>query len=115
MEAGITTREATRMVRLQQWTQVFRDRAASGMSIAEYCRERGISRDKYFYWLKLAREAAFDAGNIAFVELPQPAETEELTAKASETVIRIGNATIEIRDSISDALLSRIIKAVKDA
>ena len=47
-------------VRLAQWTQIIQNRMAEGASINEYCAEKGISRNAYFYWLRRVREAACD-------------------------------------------------------
>lgn len=44
--------------RLAQWAQALRERAASGESIKEFCRSRGIKRNTYFYWQRKLRETA---------------------------------------------------------
>ena len=36
----------------------------SGMTVAAWCAENGITRWKYFYWLKKVREAACVTGQV---------------------------------------------------
>ena len=52
------TRMLTNQVRMAKWSEIIKDRCESGLTIKEYCAERGISRDAYFYWLKKIRESA---------------------------------------------------------
>lgn len=44
--------------RLSRWMQVFQDQQSSGQTIKDFCRERGISKNAYFYWQRKLRKAA---------------------------------------------------------
>ncbi|MRS02507.1 IS66 family insertion sequence hypothetical protein [bacterium] len=52
------TKEVTGEYRLTQWVQVIRERQESGQYIKDFCSERGISRNAYFYWQRKLRKAA---------------------------------------------------------
>ena len=39
-------RAITRQIRLKEWTEVFRDRAESGMLVKDYCDAHGITKDE---------------------------------------------------------------------
>ena len=52
------TRNATSEYRASQWVEIIRERQASGDTIKEFCKARGISRDAYFYWQHKLRKAA---------------------------------------------------------
>ena len=54
----MTTREMATQYKMAQWRQIIQERAASGTSIAAFCRVRGIQRQSYFHWQKKLREAA---------------------------------------------------------
>lgn len=43
------TRAMTKQIRIQQWTEIFKDKAASGLKVKEYCQLHGITKDVYFY------------------------------------------------------------------
>lgn len=47
-----------REVRIQQWTEIMRERQASGMTITAWCKDNGIDRQRYFYWQRRLREMA---------------------------------------------------------
>jgi len=43
---------------MSHWSQVLQERAASGLSVQDYCLSKGITKNTYFYWQKKLREAA---------------------------------------------------------
>jgi len=50
--------------RLSYWAGVVREREESGLSIKAYCENAGFHENRYFYWQKKLREAAYElAGN----------------------------------------------------
>ena len=53
----MSTRKITLEYRMAQWAQVLQDRKESGESIRKYCKARGISTDRYFYWQRKLRGA----------------------------------------------------------
>jgi hypothetical protein len=53
----MNSREITRKIRLEQWTQALKERAAAGETVKEFCRNKGISRNAFFYWQRKVRSA----------------------------------------------------------
>jgi len=45
-------------LRMAQWAQEIQNCKSSGESIKDYCRNRKLSKDSYFYWQRKLREAA---------------------------------------------------------
>ena len=66
------TSKVAQEYRLAQWTQVIQSRLAEGTSIDEFCEEKGISRNVYFYWQRKVREAA--CGQLAVQQSRMPAQ-----------------------------------------
>lgn len=115
-------------IRYQQWLadiRACRERPYP-MTVDEWCRQNGINKNTYYWRMKtLRRQCLQDAQQLpaktqreevststAFVELPQTFSTPV----QSETVtLTIGNATVEIPESISDHFLRRILEAVRHA
>ena len=56
----MNTKMVTTGFRMAQWAQVIQDRKTSGEKIKNYCQNRGLSRDAYFYWQKKIKETACD-------------------------------------------------------
>lgn len=124
-------------VRLATAAQWFRDQAASGLSKREWCKQNGISRNRFFYFQRQLQEkalgqnpgieqAAANALAPAFVEVPTPAcmtGTSELQQKchpdhtsADEKIqISYGDFHICISDEVSEQALTKVLRAVKHA
>ena len=112
-------------VSLQQWVQEIHEcnSRPKGMSVDEWCNERGLKKNSYYWHLRKVREACLDishidVGNSSMSEVntqlieikPKPVFHTE-----SKAVIRIGNSSIEINDDTSVELIARIIKVVAHA
>lgn len=48
-------RSTKRKLCIQQWQEIIRDRNNSGLTVDEYCNQNGLSRNSYFYWLRIIR------------------------------------------------------------
>lgn len=118
----------THQVRAEHWTRILNECMESGMPKTAWCRANGISEKQFFYWQRILRREAYEA--FQDPSLPAVAETEQLpTAQPpvsfteiklptvpSDTssvfrpdlVIRKGNFVLEISNSASAELLSRV-------
>lgn len=52
------TRKVAVEYRLSQWMHVIKEQQCSGQNIKDFCQEKGISRNAYFYWQRKLRKAA---------------------------------------------------------
>ena len=118
----------THQVRAEHWTRILNECMNSGMSKTAWCRANGISEKQFFYWQRILRREAYEESKNS--PLPVVAETESLSAvqwtvsfaeiklpavspDASpvfrpDLVIRKGNLVLEISNSASSELLSRV-------
>ncbi|HJB94647.1 MAG TPA: IS66 family insertion sequence element accessory protein TnpB [Candidatus Mediterraneibacter intestinigallinarum] len=118
----------THQVRAEHWTRILNECMNSGMSKTAWCRANGISEKQFFYWQRILRREAYEASQNS--PLPVVAETESLSAvqrtvsfaeiklpavspDASpvfrpDLVIRKENLVLEISNSASSELLSRV-------
>lgn len=120
------TRSAKRNYCIQQWKAIIQDRNNTNLTIDEYCKQNGLSRHSYFYWLRIIREEALEqSASSGFVELSLPAGTDS-TAPAvnvipitkqepSQLTLSINGITIQVTDNTSPALLARTIEVIKNA
>ena len=114
METRLTTRAATREIRLLQWQEIFHDRKESGLTVKDYCQSHGITKDSYYYWQKVAREAVIAASGPVFAEL-KPEKYDQGGEFTPELTIRIGTAVISVNRDTPEGLLQRAIRAAKHA
>lgn len=120
----------THQVRAEHWTKIMNECMDSGMSKAAWCRANGVSEKQFFYWQRILRREAFENSRnsslpatvrpnqelvpatqrtVSFTEIKLPSSSQS-TAPVfhPDLVIRKGDIVLEISNSVSDALLSRI-------
>ena len=117
----------TRQVRIEHWTQIMNECLNSGMNKTEWCRANGISDKQFFYWQRILRKEAFEASaskelsvitspadenraqKISFAEISLPMRQEPVRdGFRPDIIIRKGAFSVEISNSVSSELLSRI-------
>ena len=67
----MNTKLAATQIRIQQWREIIKSRAESGLSINDFCEENNLSLNQYYYWLRKVREAAIEKSGMHFVEIKQ--------------------------------------------
>ena len=120
----------THQVRAEHWAKIMNECINSGMSKTAWCRANGISEKQFFYWQRILRRKASRIlrihyyrqlsnrsrnwlqrlkGAVSFTEIKLPSSSQS-TAPVfhPDLVIRKGSLILEISNSASDELLSRI-------
>ena len=117
----------THQVRAEHWAKIMNECINSGMSKTAWCRANGISEKQFFYWQRILRREAFENSSlpetvgldqelapatqrtVSFTEIKLPSSSQS-TAPVfhPDLVIRKGSLILEISNSASDELLSRI-------
>ena len=118
----------THQVRAEHWTRILNECMNSGMSKTAWCRANGISEKQFFYWQRILRREAYEASQnpslpavteagqlsaiqppISFAEIKLPAVPSDASSVFHpDLVIRKGKLVLEIANSASAELLSRI-------
>ena len=117
----------THKVRCEQWTKIIKECLASGMNKTAWCREHGISNKSFFYWQRRLREEAYISAvesssppaaksvnipaepSVDFVELRISEQSTVSPASfRPDVIIRKGSFSIELSNTASEELLSRI-------
>ena len=120
-----TTTLVAKQVRYQQWADDIRacnDRP-KGMTVDEWCKDHEIKPNTYYWRLAAVRRFCIESISppvekqeqaactpVSFVEIT-PSVPQNLDNHTSPVTIRIGNATVEISESVSDAFLLRVMEA----
>ena len=117
----------THQVRAEHWTKIMNECINSGMSKTAWCRANGISVKQFFYWQRILRREAFENSSlpatigadqemvpatqrtVSFTEIKLPSSSQnKAPVFHPDLVIRKGDLILEISNSASDELLSRI-------
>ena len=123
----------THQVRLANWTKIIEqcNNRPAGTTAKQWLSDNGISDKSYYYWLRKIRQEAFASKGmelsainslqeqqqaVTFAEIPLPERQTSIadTFKA-DAVIHTGTMVIGISNSISDALLSRLLEVAHHA
>ena len=73
--------------RAEQWTMVLQERTSSGLSVRQFCQQRGISEKSYYYWLKKLRSQLAEAAGPQLVQLdtePKKPDTLDIRYRGAE-------------------------------
>ena len=125
----------THQVRAERWTRILNECMNSGMPKTAWCRANGISEKQFFYWQRILRREqrilrreAYEASqnpslpavtetgqlsavrqSVSFAEIKLPAVLPNASSVFHpDLVIRKGKLVLEISNSASAELLSRI-------
>ena len=118
----------THQVRAEHWARILNECMNSGMSKTAWCRANGISEKQFFYWQRILRREAYEASqnpslpavtetgqlsavqqSVSFAEIKLPAAPSDATSVFHpDLVIRKGKLVLEISNSASAELLSRV-------
>ena len=87
---------------------------ASGLTINDYCKQKGFSRNAYYYWLRRVRSKVLaDSG---FVEVPKPEIVQEHPSVSGQTItIKTGHLQISLPLSIPKDTLAMVIEVTAHA
>lgn len=112
----MTSNELKHQAKVQKWGLAIQDCRSSGLSVREWCRQRGITPTTYYRW---EREVLNGIGGkdterrseVAFVELPaaQPMRNDsERTA-----TLNIGSGSIDLYQEIGAELLRTLVELLR--
>ena len=107
--------EVKKEYQLQEWSGMLREQKESGLSVKQWCQERGLAEHIYYYRLRKLRQAACtaleQAQPIQLAEVPLAPKQEENHAKLRLTT-KAG--TLEIMDA-DRSVLDQVLRAVLHA
>jgi len=103
--------------RLSQWMHVIQERQCSRQSIKDFCREKGISSNAYFYWQRKLRKAA--CAELTNPEEPvnyvpegwmQLAQGQEIKSTLD---IEVGGCRVTVDESTDSELLKKVCRILR--
>ncbi|MGC7873922.1 IS66 family insertion sequence element accessory protein TnpA [Desulfosporosinus sp. SYSU MS00001] len=112
----------THEMRLMQWTDIVRECRSSGMAVKAWCLENNINEKKFYYWQRRIRGEVFGTlkktesqSQSNFVQLPVPADSSRNNPSfRPDMTIHIGNNVLELSNTVSEELLSKVLKVMSD-
>jgi len=129
-------RTVKRKMRLNEWTNIIEERIQSGKTVDLWCWEHGVSRNMYYYWQRLVREAAIEDAyekittseefcengpdpEIAvynpppvFAKISNPIASV-MSGRTSAVTVRIGNIECEIYNGAETRIVDCVLLTLK--
>lgn len=89
-----------------EWVERVRRCRESGLTVSEWCREKGINLKTYYYHLRKLRKELCE-------QIPVPVMT--VPKMNSSVKLKIGDITAEIPEGISEQMMISLIRAMHNA
>ena len=125
---------------LADWAVRFKEQTASGLTVKIWCEKNGYSIHTYNYWKHVLKEkyvdsilpdivalsvpATYDSGSLPILSgnstsIPDTALYKSHDSRNSynhpDIVLSLGDVTLNIFNTTSDELITRVLKAVRNA
>lgn len=101
-------------VRLQEWKQQIEEQKMSGLSVQEWCEQKGINPKTYYYHLRKVREEILRSDKSENDQAPNDTECAVVPIPTSPVV---GNITMEkngLHITLPESISAEILIAVVD-
>lgn len=122
----MSPKEAKHQLSLSQWSDTIRDRNNSGLTVKEYCKLNGVSRNAYYYWQRIIRQdlldhAAVTQTSIVEIGIPdnptiaQPIPFSAVRHPDTENLLEMtfNDITLRVTDKTSSELLARTLEVIR--
>ena len=96
----MTSNELKHDAKKQEWSISIQECRGSGLSVSEWCRQRGVTTTTYYRWERelltgVRRNGTPPSTAVTFAELPAPKQVSRNVAECSAT-LHIGSASLDI-------------------
>jgi hypothetical protein len=112
----------THEMSLIKWASIIDECRNSGMTVRSWCLNKNINASQFYYWERRVSGKQFDTlkrtesqSKSNFVQLQVLADSLISTSSfKTDMRIHIGNSILEISNSVSEELLSNVLKVMSD-
>lgn len=99
----------TKAEREKEWETRIADFRASGQSAKDWCAANGLKTERLWYWL---RRYKTDKATPSTQWIPVEVSEQLPKSKCNALLIRVGEASIEVKPGFDPGLLSQIVRAL---
>ena len=113
----MTSAELKRRAKLQEWAARIQDCLSSGLSVSEWCRQRGVTTATYYRRERelltgVRRNGAPPSTAVTFAELPTPKQVSRNVAERCAT-LHIGSASLDIYSGCDAEQLRLLVELLR--
>jgi transposase len=103
------TKERKCLTKANEWRERIAEQARSGLSIKQFCKERGVTTWSFYDWRKRLREP----GTVRFALVERQSVTQERPTEAHLELILADGVRMHIRSGVDGATLRTVLEALR--
>ena len=96
--------------KVDQWRARIAEQERSGLSIKQFCKERGLTAWSFYDWRKRLRESG---APIRFALVERRSESPKPATRADVEIVFAGGEQLRIRSGVDGATLRMVIEALR--
>ena len=113
----MTSNELKHQAKMQEWGLAIQDCRSSGLSVREWCRQRGVTSTTYYRWERevlsgIRRKDAAGRSGATFVELPALQPLRNVSERTA--TLNIGSGSIDLYQEIEPDLLRTLVELLRE-
>ena len=111
----MTSNELKHQARTQEWGVAIQECRSSGLSVREWCRQRGVTTTNYRWEREvlssIRRKDAADRSAAVFVELPAPQPLRNVSERT--VTLNLGKGSIDLYQEMSPEMLRTLVEILR--
>ena len=113
----MTSNELKHEAKKQEWSMSIQECRGSGLSVSEWCRQRGVTTATYYRWERelltgVRKNGAPPSTAVTFAELPAPKQVSCNVAECCAT-LHIGKASLDIYPGCNAEQLRLLVELLR--
>ena len=113
----MTSNELKHEAKKQEWSMSIQECRGSGLSVSEWCRQRGVTTATYYRWERelltgVRKNGAPPSTAVTFAELPEPKKMSRNVAERCAT-LHIGKASLDIYPGCDAGQLRLLVELLR--
>ena len=105
-------KKLTKQYRLEQWTSIIQERIKSGKRVDVWCTENNISRNAYYYWLRIIKLETTENSVPEKQQLPKVVPL--IPPMPTAIILKVNGISLEIQDCASDTIIEKTLRALRN-
>ena len=105
----------TAIIRYQNWIDIYREWANSGMTKRDFCREKNIREKRFYYYQRQIRNIAAESVGLPVSNNEKHPEIVKLSVGSSDSSsmiqLRLNGIELSLPDNVPMAFLSKLLEA----
>lgn len=120
---SMSVKDSTHEYRLSQWLTIIKECRSSGMPVKRWCEQNDVNEKRFYYWQRKLREAASKSlpttmEQPTFVQVSSSVQlpsVSPVTDFVPARVLKVGNVSLELSDTVQPELLATALKVLSHA